>query len=128
MLAHAMSPIAKVNLAERFARFAEHWSPKVAGELNDFQVKLVKLQGEFVWHHHEREDELFLVVKGRLKMQLRSGDLLLEPGEFVIVPHGLEHCPAAAEECWVLLLEPRTTLNTGNVVNERTLRELERLT
>jgi mannose-6-phosphate isomerase-like protein (cupin superfamily) len=122
-----MEPVARVNLAESFARFSDTWSPKVAGELNDFQVKLVKLHGEFVWHHHEREDELFLVVKGRLTMRLRSGDLELAPGEFVIVPHGVEHCPAAAEECWVLLLEPRTTLNTGNVVNERTLRELERL-
>ena len=122
-----MSPIEKVNLAERFGRFTERWSPKIAGELNDFQVKLVKFQGEFVWHHHEHEDELFLVVKGCLRMQLRSGELVLEPGEFVIVPHGVEHCPAAAEECWVLLLEPRTTLNTGNVENERTRRELERL-
>jgi len=122
-----MSPIEKVNLAERFARFSERWSPKIAGELNDFQVKLVKFQGEFVWHHHEHEDELFLVVKGRMTLQLRAENLVLEPGEFVIVPHGVEHCPAAAEECWVLLLEPKTTLNTGNVVNERTLHELERL-
>jgi len=122
-----MSPIEKVSLAQGFARFSERWSPKIAGELNDFQVKLVKLQGEFVWHHHEREDELFLVVKGRLRMQLRSHTLELEPGEFVIVPHGVEHCPAATEECWVLLLEPKTTLNTGNLVNERTVHELERL-
>ena len=122
-----MGPIEKVNLAEGFARFSEHWSPKIAGELNDFQVKLVKLQGEFVWHQHEKEDELFLVVKGRLRMQLRSRTLELAPGEFVIVPHGVEHCPAAAEECWVLLLEPKTTLNTGNLVNERTVHELERL-
>lgn len=122
-----MSPIQKVNLAASFARFSEHWSPRVAGDVNDFQVKLAKLQGEFVWHAHEHEDELFLVVRGRLRMQLRAGDLVLEPGEFVIVPHGVEHCPAAAEECWVLLLEPKSTLNTGNVVNERTLRDLERL-
>lgn len=117
----------KVDLAEAFACFHDHWSPKVAGELNDFQVKLVKLAGEFVWHRHEREDELFLVVKGRLTMQLRSGDVVLDPGQFLIVPHGVEHCPSAAEECWVLLLEPATTLNTGDVVNERTLRALERL-
>lgn len=120
----AAAPLTKINLAERFARFHEHWSPRVAGEVNDFQVKLAKLQGEFVWHHHELEDELFLVVKGRLTMQLRSGDLVLEPGELVIVPHGVEHCPKAEDECWVLLLEPKSTLNTGNVVNERTLHEL----
>ena len=122
-----MEPIRKVNLATSFARFSELWSPKVAGEVNDFQVKLAKLQGEFVWHHHEQEDELFLVVKGRLTMRLETGELVLEPGEFVIVPHGVEHCPAAAEECWVLLLEPKSTLNTGNVQNERTRRELGRI-
>ena len=122
-----MSVIQKVNLVESFEGFSERWSPKIAGELNDFQVKLVKLQGEFVWHHHEREDELFLVVKGRLEMRLEERTLVLEPGEFVIVPHGVEHCPAAAEECWVLLLEPKTTLNTGNVVSERTVREPEHL-
>jgi mannose-6-phosphate isomerase-like protein (cupin superfamily) len=117
----------KVDLAEAFARFHDHWSPKIAGELNDFQVKLVKLRGEFVWHRHEHEDELFQVVKGRLTMRLRSGELVLDPGQFVIVPHGLEHCPAAEEECWVLLLEPATTLNTGDVENERTVRVLGRL-
>ena len=117
----------KVNLKEQFTRFQEAWSPKVAGELNDFQVKLVKLRGEFLWHHHETEDELFLVVAGRLTMRLRTGDLELGPGEFVIVPHGVEHCPAAAEECHVLLLEPRTTRNTGDHVNERTVHEPERL-
>jgi mannose-6-phosphate isomerase-like protein (cupin superfamily) len=121
----------KINLVERFGRFSEHWSPKVAGELHDFQLKLAKLQGEFVWHRHEREDELFLVVRGRLTMRMREGDeertLVLEPGELVIVPHGLEHCPSAEEECWVLLLEPRTTLNTGNLVNERTVRDLGRV-
>lgn len=120
----AAAPLTKINLAERFGRFSEHWSPKIAGELNDSHVKLAKLQGEFVWHHHDLEDELFLVVKGRLTMQLRTGDLVLDPGELVIVPHGVEHCPKADEECWVLLLEPKTTLNTGNVVNERTVREL----
>lgn len=126
-----MSLPEKINLAERFGRFAEFWSPKVAGELHDFQVKLAKLKGEFVWHHHEHEDELFLVVKGRLRMRLREAgeerELVLEPGELVIVPHGLEHCPAAEEECWVLLLEPKTTLNTGNLENERTIRDLGRV-
>jgi len=122
-----MKDIEKVNLAEAFARFSECWSPRIAGDVNDFQVKLAKLHGEFVWHRHEREDELFLVVKGTLRMQLRERTLVVEPGEFVIVPHGVEHCPAADEECWVLLLEPGTTLNTGNVENERTVRELERI-
>jgi mannose-6-phosphate isomerase-like protein (cupin superfamily) len=117
----------KLNLAEAFARFEERWSPHVAGEINDFHLKLAKLEGEFVWHRHELEDELFLVVKGRLTMQLRTGDLVLDPGELVIVPHGVEHCPKAEEECWVLLLEPKTTLNTGDVVNERTVREIGRV-
>ncbi|MSR60904.1 MAG: cupin domain-containing protein [Planctomycetes bacterium] len=120
-------PLAKVNLAQAFARFSECWSPKIAGEVNDCHVKLAKLDGEFVWHTHEVEDELFLVVKGRLTMQLRSGDVVLEPGEFLIVPHGMEHCPKAETECWVLLLEPKTTLNTGDLVNERTVRELGRV-
>jgi mannose-6-phosphate isomerase-like protein (cupin superfamily) len=117
----------KVNLAQKFSQFDEHWKPKVAGEINDFQVKLVKFQGPFVWHHHEQEDELFLVVKGRMVMRLREGDIPLEEGEFLIVPHGVEHMPVAEEEAQVLLLEPKTTLNTGNVQNERTVAELERI-
>ena len=117
----------KVNLAAAFARFSDHWSPKIAGEINDSHVKLVKLKGEFVWHHHEHEDELFLVVKGRLLMRFRDRDVWLEPGEFIIVPKGVEHLPVAPDECEVLLLEPKTTLNTGNVVNERTVSELGRL-
>lgn len=117
----------KLNLAEAFARFSDHWSPKIVGDVNGFQVKLVKLRGEFTWHHHEREDELFLVVKGRLRMQFRERTVVVEAGELIVVPHGVEHCPAADEECHVLLLEPRSTLNTGNVRNERTVAELERL-
>jgi len=117
----------KVDLARAFASFQERWGPRIAGTVNDFHVKLAKLEGEFVWHSHEREDELFLVVKGRFVMRLRTGDVALEPGQFLIVPHGVEHCPFAPEECHVLLLEPATTLNTGNVENERTRRELERL-
>ena len=113
--------LTKVNLLEKFDAFADQWSPKVAGHVNSTAVKLVKLQGEFVWHHHEDEDELFLVVKGRLTMKLRDGDVVIEPGEFVIVPHGCEHLPVAAEETWVVLVEPDTTLNTGNVRNERTV-------
>src|SRR5881396_665326 len=117
-----------VNLAEKFRLFDDYYSPKIAGELNDSYVKLVKLRGEFVWHHHEAEDELFLVVKGRLRMQLRDGNRDLGPGEFVIVPRGVEHCPLAlTDEVHVVLLEPKTTLNTGDVVNERTVRNLERI-
>lgn len=117
-----------VNLAQAFAAFTDAWSPKVVGDVNDMQVKVVKLRGEFVWHHHEAEDELFLVTQGRLRMQLRDGDLEIGAGEFIIVPRGVEHCPKAlTEEVHVLLLEPKTTLNTGNVTNERTVATLERL-
>ncbi len=117
-----------VNLAEKFTRFSEPWSPKIVGEINDMHVKLVKLSGEFVWHHHEQEDELFLVVKGRLRMQLRAGDREIGPGEFIIVPRGTEHCPfALTDEVHVVLLEPKTTLNTGNVSNERTVAQLDRI-
>jgi mannose-6-phosphate isomerase-like protein (cupin superfamily) len=122
----------KVNLAEKFARFQDYWSPKIAGELNDSYVKLAKLKGEFVWHHHENEDELFLVTRGTLRMKLRDPkagerEVALGPGEFIIVPHGVEHCPVADEEVHLLLLEPKTTLNTGNLQNERTVAELERI-
>jgi len=117
-----------VSLSRRFDQFTDYWSPKIVGEINDMYVKLVKLKGEFVWHHHEREDELFLVVKGRLLMQRRSGDREIGPGEFIIVPRGTEHCPRAlTDEVHVVLLEPKTTLNTGNVSNERTAVNLERL-
>lgn len=119
--------IEKVNLKEKFARFQEHWQPKIAGELNDAFVKLVKFQGEFVWHHHEAEDELFLVVKGQMTIKFRDGDLTVNEGEFVIVPKGVEHMPVAKEEVWVVLLEPKSTLNTGNVKNERTRENLERI-
>jgi mannose-6-phosphate isomerase-like protein (cupin superfamily) len=110
----------KVNIAEKFTLFSDHWSPKVAGELNDSQVKLVKIKGEFVWHHHEHEDELFLVVKGRLLLRFRDRDAWLDAGEFLIVPKGVEHLPIAEEEVHLILLEPKTTVNTGNVQNERT--------
>lgn len=117
-----------VNLAEKFSRFTDCWSPKIVGEVNDMHVKLVKLAGEFVWHQHEREDELFLVVAGRLRMQLRDGDREVGPGELIVVPKGTEHCPLAlTDEVHVLLLEPRSTLNTGNVINERTVAALDRL-
>lgn len=118
----------KVNLAEAFAKIPDAWNPRVAGDINDFQVKLVKLDGKFDWHHHDVEDELFLVVAGRMKMGLRTGDVIVEPGEFIIVPHGTEHCPEALNgECQVLLLEPNSTLNTGNVETEKTRLTLERL-
>jgi mannose-6-phosphate isomerase-like protein (cupin superfamily) len=110
----------KFNLAEAFTRFSDHWRPRIAGELNDSYVKLVKLKGEFVWHHHAAEDELFLVVQGVLTIRLRDGELVLRPGEFAIIPRGVEHCPAAEEEVHVLLLEPKGTVNTGNVENDRT--------
>ena len=117
----------KINLAEKFDRFAEYWSPKIAGELNDSYVKLVKVKGEFVWHHHTDEDELFLVVKGRLVMRFRDGEVEIRPGEFLIVPKGIEHLPVAEEETHILLLEPKSTLNTGNLRNERTVEVLERI-
>ncbi len=106
-----------VNLAQKFSIFQDYWSPKIVGELNDSYVKLVKLKGEFVWHHHDTEDELFLVIKGRLLIKLRDQDIYLEEGEFVIIPRGIEHLPIAEEEAQVLLLEPKTTLNTGNIVD-----------
>ena len=117
----------KVNLPEKFARFTEPWKPKVVGELNGQQVKLVKFQGPFVWHHHVHEDELFLVVKGRFRMEFRDRHVELEEGEFLIVPRGVEHRPVADEEAHVLLFEPASTLNTGNVRNERTVADLERI-
>ena len=119
--------IEKVNLSEKFALFAEHWSPKVAGEINDSLVKLVKIRGDFVWHKHETEDEMFFVVKGSITIRLRDGDVQLDEGEFVIIPRGVEHKPYAEEEAHVLLFEPKTVLNTGDVVNERTRPVLERI-
>lgn len=110
----------KVNLTEKLSLFREYWSPRIAGELNDSYVKLVKLKGEFTWHHHEAEDELFLVVRGRLLIKLRDRNIRLEEGEFVIIPRGVEHLPIAEEEAHVLLLEPKSTVNTGDVRNERT--------
>jgi mannose-6-phosphate isomerase-like protein (cupin superfamily) len=110
-----------VNLSQKFDLFQEHWSPRIVGELNDSYVKLAKLKGEFVWHKHENEDELFLVVKGQLQIKLRDRDLFIKEGEFVIIPKGVEHCPVAAEEVQVILLEPKSTLNTGDQRNERTV-------
>ena len=111
----------KVNLRDKLARFSDHWSPKVVGELNGQQVKLVKFAGEFVWHHHDHEDELFLVVAGRFRMEFQDRHVGLEEGEFLIVPRGVEHRPVADEEVHVLLFEPAAILNTGNVRDERTV-------
>ena len=121
----------KVNLAQKFSLFSEHYSPKIVGEINDTFVKLAKLQGDFMWHHHDVEDELFLVVKGALRMKIRENgaerEVIIQAGEFIIIPHGVEHFPSADEETHVMLLEPKSTLNTGNVENERTLAELQRI-
>ena len=117
----------KVNLTEKLALFSEQWKPKIVGELNGQQVKLVKFQGPFVWHHHDNEDEMFLVVKGRFRMEFRDRHEWIEEGEFIVVPRGVEHRPVADEECWLLLFEPASTLNTGNVVNERTQHHLGRV-
>ncbi|MBS4063648.1 MAG: cupin domain-containing protein [Chitinophagaceae bacterium] len=117
----------KINLSEKFSLFTDHWSPKIAGELNGQQVKLVKFKGEFVWHHHETEDELFFVVNGSFDMHFRDKVVTLKEGELIIVPHGIEHKPVAKEEVHVLLFEPATTLNTGNTENERTVKELHRI-
>lgn len=110
-----------INLTEKFNLFSEHWSPKIVGELNESHVKLVKVQGEFVWHHHDNEDELFFVVKGVLTIKLRDKDLTIREGEFAIIPKGVEHMPVADAEVWIMLLEPKTTLNTGNVTDEKTV-------
>jgi mannose-6-phosphate isomerase-like protein (cupin superfamily) len=109
-----------VNLAQKFSLIGDHWKPRIAGEINDSYLKLVKVKGEFVWHHHDVEDELFLVVKGRLVMRFHDGDVAINEGEFLIVPHGVEHCPVAEEEVELILLEPKTTVNTGNAGGERT--------
>jgi mannose-6-phosphate isomerase-like protein (cupin superfamily) len=119
--------IEKVNLAEKFDSFRDYWSPKIAGVLDDSYVKLAKLKGEFVWHQHEAEDEMFLVVKGRLQIKLRDDEIYLDEGEFAIIPSGVEHLPVAEEEVHVLLFEPKSTLNTGNVRDERTIEHLERV-
>ncbi len=116
-----------VNLKEKLSQFNEHWQPKVVGELNGQYVRLAKIQGEFVWHHHEHEDELFYVVKGELQLLFRDREVLLKEGEFFIVPRGVEHKPVAKDEVHLMLFEPATTLNTGNVRTERTVEDLDRI-
>jgi mannose-6-phosphate isomerase-like protein (cupin superfamily) len=137
----------KITLASAFSKIQESWQPHIAGALNGQLIKLVKFQGEFVWHHHDNEDEMFLVVKGCFRMEFLAGEggrptheqnaadksfratqtVILQEGEFIVVPRGVEHKPVADEECWVMLFEPASTLNTGNIVNERTVRELKRV-
>ncbi len=117
----------KVNLQEKFDLFTAHWSPKIVGELNSHQIKLVKFKGEFVWHHHDHEDEMFYVVKGNFIMEFKNESVELNEGEFIIVPKGTEHRPNAKEEVWVMLMEPAATLNTGNIENGFTKKELERI-
>jgi mannose-6-phosphate isomerase-like protein (cupin superfamily) len=117
----------KVNLAQKFAQIHEYWKPYIAAELNGQLVKLDKLKGEFVFHHHENEDEMFLVVKGRFRIEFRDKTVWLEEGEFIVVPRGVEHRPVADEEAWIVLFEPASTLNTGNVENELTQHVLDRV-
>jgi mannose-6-phosphate isomerase-like protein (cupin superfamily) len=117
----------KVTLTSKFASFSEHWSPKIVGELNGQHVKIVKFVGEFVWHHHDHEDEMFLVHRGRFRMELRDRDIELRAGDFLIVPRGVEHRPVADEEVEVILFEPAGTLNTGNVQSDRTVADPARL-
>ena len=117
----------KVNVAEKFDLISDYWSPKIAAELNDSYIKLAKMKGEFVWHHHEKEDELFFVTKGRLVIKLRDGDVRLGPGEFVVISRGVDHLPVAEDEVHVILIEPKVTLNTGNVISDKTVTELKKI-
>ena len=116
-----------VNVAKKFDRFSDYWSPKIVAELNESYIKLAKLKGEFVWHHHEQEDEMFFVMKGRLLIKLRDGEVRIGPGEFVVIPRGVDHLPVAEDEVHLILIEPKTTSNTGNVRNEKTVGVLEKI-
>jgi mannose-6-phosphate isomerase-like protein (cupin superfamily) len=116
-----------INLKDKFSHFSDYWKPRILGELNDCHIKAVKLKGEFVWHHHDNEDELFFVAKGTLRMKFRDREALVREGEFIIVPRGTEHCPVADEEVHLILMEPKSTLNTGNITNERTVAQLEHI-
>ncbi len=119
--------VTKINLAEKFSRFQDQWSPKIIADLNDCHVKLAKAQGEFVWHQHADEDELFIVIRGRLTIQLRDGEVALGPGEVVVIPKGVEHRPVASDEVELMLIEPKAIRHTGDVVSERTVHELARI-
>jgi mannose-6-phosphate isomerase-like protein (cupin superfamily) len=109
-----------INLSEKLAKFSEHWSPKIIAQMNDYHFKIAKIEGEFIWHEHPDTDEVFIVLKGHLEIELRDGNVVLEEGELFVVPKGVEHKPVAMQECHILLIEPAGTLNTGDVVNERT--------
>jgi mannose-6-phosphate isomerase-like protein (cupin superfamily) len=122
-----LGSVEKVKIAEKLSLFDERWSPKVVGELNGQHIKLVKLLGEFVWHHHDEEDEMFLVIDGRFRMEFRDREVWIEEGEFIVVPCGVEHRPVAEEEASVMLFEPASTLNTGNVRDGMTVTELDRI-
>ena len=115
----------KVNIAKKFLMFGDHWHPRIVAEVNDSYVKLARLHGEFVWHNHEIEDEMFLVVRGSLRIKLRDNEILLGEGELAVIPRGVEHCPVADEECEVMLFEPKGTLNTGGVKSRRTVEKLD---
>ena len=118
--------ITEINLHQKFQQFTEHWTPKIVGELNGQYVKLAKLQGDFVWHSHEHEDELFMVIKGTLKMEFRDRTTYTKEGEIIIVPRGVEHKPSTnGEEVWIMLFEPKEIKHTGEVVHEKTVEELE---
>lgn len=117
----------KVNLTQKFSLINDHWSPKIVGELNESYVKVAKLKGEFVWHHHEKEDEMFFVIKGKLIIRFKDRDIKIEEGEFLIIPKGVEHLPVAEEEVCVMLIEPKSTLNTGNIRDKRTVENLDRI-
>ncbi len=117
----------KVNIEEKFSFFSDYWNPRIVGELNGQHVKLVKFKGEFVWHHHEKEDEMFFVVKGLLRMEYRDKTVTVNENEFLIVPKGVEHRPVAGDEVWVMLFEPASTTNTGNLENDLTKHQLETL-
>ena len=117
----------EINLSEKFSQIHEHWQPHIAGELNGQLIKLVKFQGEFVWHHHDNEDEMFFVVNGQFRMEFQDKSVTIGEGEFIVVPRGVEHKPVADQECWVMLFEPASTLNTGNLINERKVRDLKRV-
>jgi mannose-6-phosphate isomerase-like protein (cupin superfamily) len=121
-----MTAATKINLAEKFALFNDHWSPKIIGDLNENFIKIVKFQGDFVWHDHE-EDELFIVIKGELLIKFRDGELVAKEGELILVPRKVEHCPAPKEEVWAMLIEPKTIVNTGKVYDEKTVTDLERI-
>lgn len=117
----------KINFEEKFKLFNEYWSPRIIGEVNDSYIKIAKFRGEFTWHTHENEDEMFYVIKGILTIKFRDKDIKLEDGDSIIIPKGIEHLPVADDEVHVLLIEPKSTLNTGNVINDKTVKALEKI-